>query len=514
MRHLVGIDIGTSGIKTIIVNERGGLVSRAFEEIALHTPRPGWAEQDPEDWWRAAANTVREAMGASGIPPDSVVGIGLSGQMHSSVLLGEQDEVLRPSILWCDTRTTEQCRWITEQAAEENLVQWVSNPALEGFTAPKLIWVRDHEPQVYNRIRRVLLPKDYIRFRMTGEYAMEASDAAGTLLFDVRKRRWSGPMLDAIGLAPECLPPTFESTDICGYVTGEMAGDLGLKAGTPVVGGGADNTCGAVGAGIVRSGRMLASLGTSGVVFAHTDEVRVDPELRVHTFCHSVPDKWYLMGVTLFAGGAFQWLRNTLGDVEVSAGRMLDTDPYELITAQAARAAPGCEGLVFLPYLMGERTPHKDADARGAFVGITGRHGRPHLIRSVMEGVTFALRDSIEIMRELGLSITQVRATGGGARSSLWRQIQADIYGQEVVTVNADEGPAFGAAILAGVGTGLYGTVEEAADDLVSVVSRTEPDRDASARYEEYYGIFKSLYPALKPSFDTLGSMAMGQGQG
>ena len=511
MRHLVGIDIGTSGIKTIIVDERGGLAARAFEEIPLHTPRPNWAEQDPADWWRTASNTVRAAMGAAGVPADSIAGIGLSGQMHSSVLLDERDEVLRPSILWCDTRTSAQCRWITEKAGEENLVRWVSNPALEGFTAPKLIWVRDHEPRVYERIRRVLLPKDYIRFRMTGEYAMEVSDAAGTLLFDVRERRWSGPMLDAIGLPPDFMPPTYESIDVCGQVTEAAAAELGLAAGTPVVGGGADNTCGAVGAGIVRSGRILSSLGTSGVVFAHTDDVRVDPGLRVHTFCHSVPDKWYLMGVTLFAGGAFQWLRNTLGEVEMSAARMLDTDPYELMTAQAARAPVGSEGLVFLPYLMGERTPHKDANARGAFIGITGRHGRPHLIRSVMEGVTFALRDSIEIMRELGLSVAQVRSTGGGARSSLWRQIQADIYGAEVVTVNAEEGPAFGAAILAAVGTGVYGTVEEAADELVAVVSRTEPDRAAASRYEECYGIFRSMYPALKPGFDALGGMVAKQ---
>lgn len=514
MRHLIGIDIGTSGIKTVIVDERGGLAARAFEEIPLHTPRPNWAEQDPADWWRAAANTVREAMAAAAVSAESIAGIGLSGQMHSSVLLDERDEVLRPAILWCDTRTSGQCRWITETAGQENLVDWVSNPALEGFTAPKLIWVRDNEPSVYDRIRRVMLPKDYIRFRMTGEFAMEVSDAAGTLLFDVRKRRWSDAMLDAIGLPAGFLPPTFESVDVCGRVTVEVAADLGLKPGTLVVGGGADNTCGAVGAGIVRAGRILASLGTSGVIFAHTDDVRVDPGLRVHTFCHSVPDKWYLMGVTLFAGGAFQWLRNTLGDVEVSAARMLDTDPYELLTAQAARAPAGSEGLVFLPYLMGERTPHKDANARGAYIGITGRHGRPHLIRAVMEGVTFALRDSIEIMRELGLSVTQVRSTGGGARSGLWRQIQADVYGAEVVTVNAEEGPAFGAAILAAVGTGVYGTVEEAADELVKVVSSTEPEPEASERYEECYGIFRSMYPALKPGFDTLGGMVEKQRSG
>lgn len=507
MKHLIGIDIGTSGVKTIVVNENGDLISQAFEETRLYTPRPNWVEQDPQDWWLAVIKTVRKALANGGMSVDSIVGLGLSGQMHSSVFLDENNEVLRPSILWCDTRTTKQCGWITEMVGEDDLVRWVSNPALEGFTAPKLIWVRENEPQVYKRIKHVLLPKDYIRFRMTGELAMEVSDAAGTLLCDVRERKWSDAMMDIIGVPNDFMPPIVESIDVCGYITKTVAEETGLKAGTPVVGGGADNTCGAVGAGIVRSGRILSSVGTSGVVFAHTDDIHVDPEMRLHTFCHSVPDKWYLMGVTLFAGGAFQWLRNTLGGVEVSAGKILDKDPYELFTEQASRAPVGCQGLIFLPYLMGERTPHKDANARGAFVGLTGRHGRADMIRSVMEGVTFAMKDSIEIMRALGLSITEVRSTGGGARSELWRQMQADIFGGEVVTVNVEEGPAFGAAILAGVGAGLYDTVEEATDQLVSVKSRIEPDKDSVLQYEDYYQIFKSMYPALKPSFDALGAI-------
>jgi xylulokinase len=507
MKYLMGIDVGTSGIKTIIIDEHGNLIAQAFEDIPLHTPYPNWAEQDPHDWWRATLNTVREALSTSNIDPDTLAGIGLSGQMHSAVLLDQHNEVLRPAILWCDTRTSDQCRWITDTVGEENLVKWVSNPALEGFTAPKLIWVREHEPEIYEKIKHVALPKDYIRYKLTEEYAMDVSDAAGTLLFDVQQRQWSKEMMDAIGLPYDVMPAVFESIDICGSITDGVAEATGLKGGTPVVAGGADNTCGAVGTGIVRPGRVLASLGTSGVVFAHMDEVQVDPELRVHSFCHSIPNKWYLMGVVLFAGGSLQWLRNTIGEIEMSAARMLHTDPYELMTTQASRAPIGSEGLIFLPYLMGERTPHKDANAKGAFIGLTGRHDRTHMIRSVLEGITFAMRDSIEIMRDLGLSISEIRTTGGGARSELWRQIQANIYGAEVVTVNVDEGPAYGAAILAAVGTGVYDQVEEATDALVKIVTRTEPDSKSMEQYNEYYQIYQDMYPLLKPGFDRLSGL-------
>ena len=504
MKHMIGIDVGTSGVKSILVDETGDLVAGAFEEYALNTPHPNWAEQDPADWWQATVNTLCEVVKSSEVDPGSVSGIGLSGQMHSSVLLDENDEVLRPSILWCDTRTTEQCRWITETVGEQNLVQWVSNPALEGFTAPKLIWVRDNEPEVYDRIHRVMLPKDYIRFRLTGEYGMDVSDAAGTLLFDVRNRRWSSEIIDALSLPAEAMPPVFESIDVCGAISARVASATGLKPGTPVVGGGADNTCGAVGTGIVEPGRVLASLGTSGVVFAHTDDVKVDPEMRVHTFCHSVPGKWYLMGVTLFAGGSFQWFRDNLGQLESGTAELVGLDPYELLTMEAGRAPSGSEGLIFLPYLMGERTPHKDANAKGAFVGLTGRHGRGHMVRAVMEGITFAMRDSIDIMRGLGLELSQIRATGGGARSDMWRQIQADVYGAEVVTINAEEGPAFGAALLAAVGTGLFSDVGSACDELIRVETRTEPLAENQNMYDDYYQVFTGLYPALKPSFDQI----------
>tara|TARA_B100000029_G_scaffold516253_2_gene628094 strand:- start:106219 stop:107778 length:1560 start_codon:yes stop_codon:yes gene_type:complete len=504
MQHFIGIDIGTSSVKSLIINENGDIVSQASEGLIFNTPQPNWAEQDPHSWWQGVSKTVVQAMKIGKISAGSIAGISLSGQMHSLVLLDKNYKILRPSILWCDARTTDQCQWINKKVGEENLVEWVSNPALEGFTAPKLIWVRENEPQVYEQIRHVLLPKDYIRFLMTNEFAMDVSDASGTLLFDVRNRQWSDPLLNAIELPNQIMPPTFESVDICGYLTSKVAKDWGLKPGIPVAGGGADNTCGAIGSGIIRPGRILSSIGTSGVIFAHTNNIRVDPKLRVHTFCHSVPNKWYLMGVSLFAGGAFQWLRNTFGHVEISAAKMLGADPYQIMTSQAERADIGSDGLVFLPYLMGERTPHKDANARGGFVGLTARHERSHMIRSVMEGVTFALNDSIEIMRQLGVSIDQVRSIGGGARSFLWRQMQADIYGAEVVTVNADEGPAFGAAILAAVGTGCYGSVEEATDQLVTITSTTEPNAQAEKKYRGYYEIFKSLYPALKPSFDAI----------
>lgn len=511
MKHLIGIDVGTSGVKTLLVDERGAVVTGALSEYPMATPYPNWAEQDPADWWKATQETLAEVVRTSRVDPASIAAIGFSGQMHSSVLLDAQDNVLRPSMLWCDTRTTEQCRWITRTVGEDRLAAYVSNPALEGFTAPKLIWVRDHEPEVYDRIRRVMLPKDYIRFRMTGEYAMEVSDAAGTLLFDVRNRRWSHELMNAIGLPSEVMPPVYESIDVCGHVTQAVAEATGLKAGTPVVGGGADNTCGAVGAGIVREGRVLASLGTSGVVFAHTDEVHVDPQMRVHTFCHSVPHRWYLMGVMLFAGGSFRWFRDTLGTLESSAGRLTGIDPYELLTREAAQAPAGSEGLIFLPYLMGERTPHKDANAKGVLFGLTARHNRACVVRSVIEGITYAMRDSIEIMRGLGVPLDQIRTTGGGARSALWRQIQADIYGAEVVTINAEEGPAYGAALLAAVGAGLFPDVETATDHLVQVTTRTEPDKEAVDRYEAYYQTFRELYPALKPAFDRVSGIVRSQ---
>ncbi len=504
MRYLIGIDVGTTGAKTILIDEQGNLVASSLEEYPLHTPRPKWAEQDPADWWRATVDSIKNVLAQSSVKPDDVKGLGLSGQMHGLVLIGKDHSVLRPAILWCDVRTTEQCRYITEKVGKDLLVRSTCNPALEGFTAPKVIWVRDNEPEVYEKAFKMMLPKDYVRFLLTGEIASEVSDAAGTILFDVRNREWSREVLSKLEISPDLMPPCYESIDVCGRITSEVAEMTGLKPGTPVVGGGADNACTAVGNGIVVTGKTSASIGTSGTMLTPTDTPEVDPDLRAHTFCHCVPHKWYIMGVMLSAGGAFRWFRDTLGDREVQQAEEKGVDPYEILTEEASKVEPGCEGLVFLPYLIGERTPHGDANAKGVFFGLTLRHKKEHIVRSVMEGVTFGMRDSLEIIRGLGLDVGQITATGGGARSALWRQMQADIYGAEVVTINIAEGPAFGAAILAGVGAEVYDSIQEATSQIVKVTSKTQPIKDNVKVYEEYYQIYRSLYPALKPEFDNV----------
>jgi xylulokinase len=404
-------------------------------------------------------------------------------------------------------RTTEQCREITETVGKEMLLEETCNPALEGFTAPKVLWVRQYEPRVFEQARQILLPKDYVRFRLTGELAMEVSDGAGTLLFNVRERRWSTKVLDALGIPREWMPPVFESVDVCGRITPEVAQLTGLTVGMPVVGGGADNACSAVGNGIVREGRVSASLGTSGVVLAHTDTAQADPGLRAHTFCHSVPNRWYTMGVMLSAGGAFRWFRDTLADTEKVNATRKGVDPYEILSEKAATAPVGSEGLLFLPYLTGERTPHADANAKGVYFGLTLRHGKAEIIRATMEGITYGMRDSLEIIRALGVSVTEITATGGGARSPLWRQIQADVYNAPVVTINIAEGPAFGAAILAGVGTGVYESCEAATDALVRKTTETLPNPANVRVYEDYYGVYRALYPALKPQYDAVSAI-------
>lgn len=502
MSYLLGIDIGTTGVKTILINEQGETVARSTVPHPLSTPRPTWSEQDPQDWWKGTVQSVRNVLETADVrDPSSIVGIGLSGQMHSSVFLDERDAVVRPAILWNDGRTTPQCQWITETVGIENLEKWVANPALEGFTAPKVIWLRENEPEHYQRLKTLLLPKDYVRFRLTGEKATEVSDAAGTLLFDVRARTWSLPLLKAIDVPVDILPPVYESVEVCGRITQAVAEETGLKEGTPVVGGGADNACGATGAGIVKEGRILSSMGTSGTVVAHSDTVKVDPPMRVHSFCHSVPGKWYLMGVTLSAGNSFRWFRDIFGTLEADVAQRTGIDVYDLLTAEAAQAEPGSEGLIFLPYLTGERTPHQDADAKGVFFGITARHTRSHIVRALLEGITYAMKDSFEIMRELGLPVVEIRATGGGARSAFWRQVQADVYGAPVMTVNTTEGPGFGAALMAGVGSGLFNDLTEAADQLIKVETCTEPIPTHVEVYQKFYELFRALYPTLKSSF-------------
>lgn len=504
MAYLIGIDIGTSGTKVLAIDESGRVAATASAEYPLSTPRPLWAEQRAEDWWEATCSCLRQVLQT--VPAEEVAGVGLSGQMHGLVMLDKSHEVLRPAILWCDQRTQAQCDYITETVGKELLVKETANPVLTGFTAPKIIWARDNEPEVFDRAVMHLLPKDYIRFMLTGEFATEVSDASGTSLLNVPERRWSDAVLGKLGLDKSHLPKVYESFEISGRVSALGAAATGLKEGTPVAGGGGDQAAGAVGNGIVQSGIISVTTGTSGVVFAFADEPAVDPSLRVHTFCHAVPGKWHVMGVMLSAGGSLRWYRDTLAQSEKQVAGLMNVDPYELITREAASVGAGSEGLLFLPYLTGERTPHPDPQARGAFVGLTVRHTQAHMARAVLEGVSFGLRDSLEILKSMGVSIGNVRASGGGARSDVWRQIQADIFNMPLSTINIDEGPALGVALLAGVGAGIYSSVEEACATVIKVNGQT-PVSDDAALYEKYYGVYGSLYPALKEQFTALGGL-------
>lgn len=504
----LGIDVGTSGTKTLAVAESGAVLASATAEYPCSYPRPGWSEQDPALWWEASCRTIREVMDRAGLAPADVAGIGLSGQMHGSVFLDAQGEVIRPALLWNDQRTGAECAEIEDRAGgREQLVRLVANRALTGFTAPKLLWVRRHEPAHWDLVRQVLLPKDYIRYRLSGTFATEVSDASGTLLLDVANRRWSRPLLEKLDIDYDLLPPCFESFEVSSKVSALGAEATGLAAGTPIVGGGGDQPAGAVGNGIVRAGVVSATMGTSGVVFAHTAEPGFDPEGRLQRGCHAVPGAWHVMGVVLAAGGSFQWVRNHLGAAEIEQAKARGIDPYQLLTDQAAPVPPGSEGLVFLPYLTGERTPHFDPQARGGWVGLTVRHGRGHLIRAVLEGATFAMRDSLELIRAMGTDLAEIRLSGGGARGPLWRQIQADVYGQDVVTINASEGPAFGVALLAQVGTGVYSTVAEACDATIRVEGRTPVDPAARAAYDRIYPIYRRLYDDLREANHALAAL-------
>ena len=504
MNYFVGIDVGTTGTKTVLVSEKGRIVASATGEYPMQTPHPQWAEQDPEDWWRATVSSLCEVMATSDVDAAAISGIGLTGQMHGMVMLDAQGEVLRPCIMWNDQRTAAQCDWIMNTVGRKRFLELTLNPALPGFTAPKIVWTREYEPEIYARAAKVLLPKDYIRYRLTGVFASDVSDASGTVLLDVSRRAWSDEVLDALAIPREWLPECVESTEIAGRITPEVAELAGLPAGLPVVGGAGDQAASAVGTGIVEPGLVSVTLGTSGVVFAHTEEPSFDPEGRLHTFCHAVPGKWHVMGVTLSAGGSFRWFRDALGACEQSVARLSGVDPYAVLTAEAAEAPPGSEGLLFLPYLTGERTPYPDPNARGAFIGLTLRHDKRHMVRSVLEGVAYSLLDCIGLFRELAIPIQQVRAVGGGARSRLWRQILADVLGVELVTINVTDSTAYGAALLAGVGTGVYASVSEACAATVRIVDRIEPVVGNQTRYNELYNVYGSLYRSLKPAFDAI----------
>ena len=505
MAVFLGIDVGTSGTKALAMREDGTILATATTTYPLSNPQPGWSEQDPADWWDATIASVKKVLKAGKVKPDDVAGIGLSGQMHGSVFLDKNQQVIRPAILWNDQRTAAECAEIEKKAGgRDKLIQMVANPALTGFTAPKILWLRRHEPKHYDKTTQILLPKDYVRFRLTGEYATEVSDASGTLLLDVRNREWSKPLLEKLDISLSVLPKVYESEEVSGQLSDAAAKLLGLKKGVPVVGGGGDQAAGAIGNGIVKRGVISATMGTSGVVFAHSDEVQIDPLGRVHTFCHAVRDKWHVMGVVLSAGGSLQWYRNQLGLTEIAAAKRLKTDPYNLITEEAAEAPAGCEGLYFLPYLTGERTPHADPNARGAWIGLSLRHTRPHLIRSVMEGATYAMRDCLEIINELKIPIREIRLSGGGARSDFWRQMQADVYGRRVVTINTEEGPAYGVALLAAAGTGRYKSVVEACTAAIKVTTSTDPQAEAKRVYSKSYPLYGKLYKSLKSDYTEL----------
>jgi len=489
--HCLGIDVGTGGTRAVLIDGAGQIVaSETIEHIPFASPQTGWAEQDPDDWWRASVAAIRAVLSHHNVTPDSIAAIGLSGQMHGAVLLDADDKLLRPSIIWCDQRSEVQCQQLTEQIGASRLIELTCNPALTGFTLPKILWVKDHEPEHWRRLRSLLLPKDYVRLRLTGDKAIDVADASGTLLLDVSARQWSREMLDTAGINDNVLPRLFESPEITGSVSQSAAELTGLRAGTPVVAGAGDQAAGAVGMGIVKPGSVSATIGTSGVVFAATNNPALDPKGRVHTFCHAIPNRWHVMGVTQGAGLSLRWFRD-----------QFDLAPYDQLTAEAADVPAGANNLLWAPYLMGERTPHLDPNARAALVGLTASHTRAHVVRAILEGVAFSLRDSLEIFRDMNVPVESIRLGGGGARSKLWRQIQADVYAHAVDIVQAEEGAAYGAALLAGVGGGLWKSVDDACAEVVRVVDRIEPDAAAVKVLEPLYRSYRELYPALHKVF-------------
>src|SRR5882724_5387241 len=478
--------------------DAGGRVtaSGTDEHQPFASPQPGWAQQDPGDWWRACGVAVKKALQKSGVRGEEIACVGFSGQMHGAVLLDAAGQVVRPALIWCDQRTEKQSRELSEKFGTDRLIQLTSNPPLTNFTLTKLLWVRENEPEIWSRVRHIMLPKDYVRFLLTGERAIDQADASGTLLLDVAKRTWSAEVLSGTGIEKDFLPALYESPEICGKLNAQGAAATGLKIGTPVVAGAGDQAAGAVGMGIVRAGVVSATIGTSGVVFAATDRPALDPRGRLHTFCHAIPGRWHVMGVTQAAGLSLRWFRDTFG-VSDSTSEEGDRDPYEFLSEEATSAPSGADGLLWAPYLMGERTPHLDPNARGALVGITPSHRRAHILRAILEGVAFSLKDSFSIFEEMQVPVTQIRLGGGGARSPLWRQIQADVYGHEVELVAAEEGAAHGAAILAAVGARHFASVDQACDAVIQVASRVAPDPASSTLLQKKYAKFRRLYPAL-----------------
>jgi len=496
--YWLGLDVGTGGSRALLID---GKARVRFSHIAAHEemrmPKPLWAEQDPRDWWRASQAAIRGVLKAASIDGSAIEGVGLSGQMHGLVLLDANREVIRPALIWCDQRSQRQVDEINRTAGPENVLRAIANPVLTGFTLPKLLWVRDHEPELFHNVAHMLLPKDYVRMRLTGDFASDVSDASGTALFDVVHRKWSDEMVRVLGLNRSILPDVFESSAVTGKLSEEAAELTGLRAGTPVVAGAGDQAASAIGNGIVQPGIVSCTVGTSGVVFAYLDKPAYDPAGRVHTFCHAIPDAWHVMGVTQGAGLSLQWYRN----------RFAPNSDYDELTADASLSPSGAQGLFWLPYLMGERTPHLDATARGAWLGLTARHQASDMVRSILEGVCYSLKDGLEIITGLGAAPELVRLSGGGAKSPLWHQLFADIFARRVTTLETQEGSAFGAALLAAIGTGHFANAREASRYAIEEVSAKEPDPQSSAFYAERYEIYRLLYPALRPVYERISEL-------
>ncbi len=496
MAFVLGIDVGTGGTRAVLVSTDGVVAASATApHVPFASPGPAWAEQDPADWWAASQRAIQEVLAAQPGAAQDIACIGLSGQMHGAVLLDGRGEVVRPALIWCDQRTAAECRWLTETLGAR-LLELTCNPALTNFTLTKLLWVRTHEPEAWTRVRHLLLPKDYVRWRLSGERAIDVADASGTLMLDVARRQWSSEILEATGIDPSILPAVFESPAVCARVTAEAARSTGLAAGTPIVAGAGDQAAGAVGMGITRPGAVSVTIGTSGGVCAATERPVLDPRGRLHTFCHAIPGRWHVMGVTQAAGLSLRWLRDQWG---VAAQ---GDDAYRQLTEEASRVAPGADGVLWAPYLMGERTPHGDPDIRGGLVGLSAAHTRGHVVRAVLEGVAFSLRDSFEIFADLDVPIANVRLGGGGARSALWREIQAAVYARPVETVAAEEGAAYGAAILAGVGAGFWRSVDDACEQVVRAAGRTVPDAAAQRAMADQYVRYRRMYHALRGIYE------------
>lgn len=504
MEYLIGIDLGTSGTKTVLFDRDGGVVKSKTVEYPMYQEKNGWAEQDPLDWWNATCVTVKAVIEESGVNNADIKGLGISGQMHGLVMLDKDNNVLRKSIIWCDQRTAAECEEITEKVGAKRLIEITANPALTGFTASKILWVRNNEPDIYAKCAHILLPKDYVRYMLTGDYATEVSDASGMQLLDVPKRQWSEEVLEKLDIDIELLPKVYESPEVTGVISEKAAALTGLKAGTIVVGGAGDNAAAAVGTGVVSDGKAFTTIGTSGVVFAHTKDISIDPEGRVHTFCCAVPGAWHVMGVTQGAGLSLKWFRDNFCTSEMETAKGMGVDPYYLMDKQAERSSIGCNKLLYLPYLMGERTPHLDPDCRGVFFGLSAMHTKYDMLRAVMEGVTYSQRDSLEVLRGMGVSVDEMLACGGGGTSPLWRQMLADTYNCPVKTVKSKEGPALGVAILAGVGAGLYPSVEEACRIMIKTNPAQDPIAENVPEYEKFYKIYTGLYPALKSNYKEL----------